>query len=145
MAVNGQQRCNDTGNRMQDFPAKTMEQFRAAGPKAVPVLIGMLTDDRTAKTREPIICYRGEMTIGDIAFCPLSDRFTNRKQTVPSTDWNDLLGPGDHLPAVDPLHIFIEKHGIAALPLKWRRLWEKHSGHVFWDSKERCFEWRAGK
>lgn len=147
MVVDGKQVCNDTGNRLQDFPSKTMDQITEAGPKAVPILIGMLADDRIAKTKEPIICYWGEMTIGDIAFCLLTDLFTdsNRKTTVPGADWNGILGRNDNLPASDQLHVFVKKHGIGVLQVKWRRLWDKYRGQVFWDPKERCFEPRDSK
>ena len=65
--VGGHQICEDK-YRLQDYPSEVMKQIIAAGPKAVPVLIGMLTDTRTAKTEEPIICFWGTMSIGDIAF-----------------------------------------------------------------------------
>ena len=49
MVVNGHQICEDKG-RLQDVSSKVMDQIIAAGPRAVPILIGMLADDRVAKT-----------------------------------------------------------------------------------------------
>ncbi len=147
MVINGEQRCNDTGNRLQDFPSSVMEQVIAAGPKAVPILIGMIADRHMAHTREPLICYWPGMAIGDIAFCLLNDLFTDpdRKTTVPGADWNDLLSPGNNGAAWEQLHGFIRKYGSAALQARWRRVWDKYQGQVFWDSKERCFKLRASK
>jgi hypothetical protein len=45
-----------------------MDQIIAAGPKAVLILIAMLSDGRIAPTKEPIIGFWQDMTIGDIAF-----------------------------------------------------------------------------
>jgi hypothetical protein len=146
MVVNGEQLCEDKG-RLQDVPSKAMDQITEAGPKAVPILIGMLADSRVAKTKEPITCYWGAETIGDIAFCLLSDLFTdtNDQKTMPGAGWNDILGPSNNLPAADQLHLFIRKHGIGALQLKWRQLWNKYRDQVFWDPKERCFKLRPSK
>ena len=91
-----------------------MAEIIASGPKSVPMLIGMLTDARMAKTPEPIICFWPGMAIGDIAFCLLEDLFLNSdwtKATIPGVGWNDILGPEDNLPAWEQLHSFIRKHG----------------------------------
>jgi hypothetical protein len=145
MVINGQQECNDTGNRLQDFPSPMMDRIIAAGPKAVPILIGMIADRRMANTREPLICYWPGMAIGDIAFVLLTDLFTDtgRKTTVPGADWNDLLGPNDTVAGWEQLHGFIKKHGSSALQARWRRVWDKYRGQVFWDRKERCFKLKA--
>ncbi len=146
MVINGEQICNDTGNRLQDFPSSVMDQIIAAGPKAVPVLIRMIADRRMANTKEPLICYWPGMAIGDIAFCLLTDLFidTGRKTTVPGAGWDDLLGPNNTDPGWEPLHGFIKKHGSSALQAKWRAVWDKYRGQVFWDPKERCFKLKAG-
>jgi hypothetical protein len=145
MVVNGQQICNDTGNRLQDFPSPVMDQIIAAGPKAVPVLIRMIADRRTANTREPLICYWPGMAIGDIAFCLLTDLFTDtsRKTMVPGADWNALLGPSNNVAAWEQLHAFIKKHGSAGLQARWRAVWDEYGGQVLGDSKERCFKLKA--
>jgi hypothetical protein len=146
MVINGEQICNDTGNRLQDFPSSVMDQIIAAGPKAVPVLIRMIADRRMANTKEPLICYWPGMAIGDIAFCLLTDLFidTGRKTTVPGAGWDDLLGPNNTDPGWEQLHGFIKKHGSSALQAKWRAVWDKYRGQVFWDPKERCFKLKAG-
>jgi hypothetical protein len=144
LVINGQQICEDKG-RLQDYPSSVMDQIIAAGPKAIPVLIRMIADDRIAKTSEPIICYWPGMAIGDIAFCILSDLFTDSsfvKTTIPGAGWNDLLGPGGDRPAWDQLHDFIKKHGRSALQAKWRRLWDKYAADVYWDANEKCFRLR---
>lgn len=143
--VEGNQVCEDKG-RLQDFPSKVMDQIIAAGPKSVPVLIGMITDARPAKTTEPIICYWPGMAIGDIAFCTLANLFTDAsysKTTMPGAGWNDLLGPGDNGPAWEQLDSYIRKHGRKSLQVKWRRLWNKYGGRMFWDPKGRCFKLKA--
>jgi hypothetical protein len=145
MVINGEQICNDSGNRLQDFPSSVMDQIVAAGPKAVPVLIRMIADRRMANTREPLICYWPGMAIGDIAFCLLTNLFTepDGKTTVPGADWNDLLGPGNTGASWEQLHGFIRKHGSAALQARWRAVWDKYRGQVAWDPKERCFKLKA--
>ena len=142
MVVNGEQICEDKG-RLQDYPSKVMDQIIAAGPDAIPILIGMITNTKMAKTREPIICYWPGMAIGDIAFCTLSDLFTDSsytKTTLPGARWNDLLGPAGDRAAWVQLDDFIKKHGRAALEEKWLRLWEKYKDSVDWDAKEKCFK-----
>ena len=150
MVVDGKQICEDVG-RIQDFPSKVMDQIIAAGPKSVPVLIAMIGDARMAKTREPIICYWGGMTIGDIAFCLLSDLFTETngsaiggRTTMPGAGY-EMLGASGDLPAWEQLHQYIRKHGRAALQAKWQGLWEKYKDQMFWDPKERCFKLRANQ
>ncbi len=125
-----------------------MDQIIGAGPKSVPVLIGMLTDEEVAKTEEPIICFWGQMNIGDIAFCTLEDLFLNSdwtKATLPGAGWNDILGPPGDLPSWEQLHRFIAKHGRKALQTKWQGLWDKYGSQVVWDPKERCFKLKASK
>jgi hypothetical protein len=142
MVLDGRQLCEDKG-RLQDVSSKVMDQIIAAGPKAVPVLIGMITDARMAKTKEPIICFWPGMAVGDIAFCLLSDLFMNAdwtKSTMPGTGWDEMLGPAGDLPAWEQLHGFIRKHGRVALRDKWQLLWDKYGGQVFWDANERCFK-----
>jgi len=143
--VDGKQVCEDKG-RLQDFPSKVMDQIIAAGPKSVPVLIGMITDARLAKTTEPITCYWPGMAIGDIAFCTLADLFTDAsysKTTMPGAGWNDLLGPDDNVPAWEQLDSYIRKHGRKALQAKWRRLWDRYKDQIIWEPKERCFKLKS--
>jgi hypothetical protein len=145
--LDGQQICEDKG-RLQDYPSPVMDQIIAGGPSSIPVLIGMLTDGRMAKTKEPIICFWPGMAIGDIAFCVLSDLFTDAtdlKGTLPGAGWDDMLGPAGSRPGWEQLHDFTRKHGRAALPMEWRTLWDKYKDQVFWDPKERCFKLKAAK
>jgi hypothetical protein len=147
----GQQICEDVG-RMQDYPSKVMDQIISEGPKSIPVLIAMISDTRMAKTREPIICYWGAMSIGDIAFCLLSDLFTETggsaiggRPTIPGAGWDEMLGPPSDLPALEQLHQYIRKHGRAALQAKWQSLWKKYGDQIVWDPKERCFRLRSSQ
>lgn len=142
MVINGEQICNDAPNRFQDFSTSGMDQIIASGPKAVPVLIRMIADRRLANTREPLICYWPGMAVGDIAFCVLTDLFTDTagRTTVPGADWNDLLGPGNTGASWEQLHGFVKKHGSGALQARWRAVWDKYKSQVFWDPKERCFK-----
>jgi len=137
----GRQICEDTG-RLQDWPSKVMDQIISAGPKSVPILIGMLADERVAKTEEPIICFWGQMTIGDLAFCVLSDLFTNRrgKTTLQGASWDEILGPPGDLPAWEQLHRFARMHGRKGLQAKWQTLWDKYGGQLVWDPNEKCFK-----
>jgi|SRR5579872_1188429 len=146
MVINGEQMCNDTNPRLQDIPSPTMEQIMAGGPRSVPVLIEMLGDRRMAQTKEPIICYWPDMTIGDISFCLLTTLFMDPRgnTTVPGTSWNDMLGRHDR-PAWDQLHWFIKKNGAVALQTKWRRVWARYSRATEWDIKERCFKLKISK
>jgi len=123
-----------------------MNQIISAGPKAIPVLIRMLSDRRMARTREPIICYWPGMAIGDVAFCLLTSLFldTKGKVTVPGAGWNDMLGPEDGT-SWDQLHSFVKKHGVVALQAKWRRLWNKYGSKAEWDPKEICFKLKTVK
>ena len=142
MVVNGQQICNDTGNRLQDFPSLVADQIIVAGPKAVPILIGMIADRHMAHTREPLICYWPGMAIGDIAFCLLGDMFMDpeRKMTVPGADWNDLLSPVNSGAAWEQLHGFIRKYRSAALQVRWLRVWTQYRSQVLWDSKRKVLQ-----
>jgi hypothetical protein len=140
--LDGRQICEDNG-RLQDYPSEVMDRIIAAGPKSVPVLIGMLTETRMAKTEEPIICYWPGMTIGDIAFCALEDLFLNpdsNKTTIAVAGWNEMLGPDEGLPAWEQLHRFTRTHGKKALQEKWQKLWDKYASQLFWDPKARCFK-----
>ena len=100
MVMDNRQICEDKGG-LQDYPSKVMDQVIAAGPKSVPILIAMLSDERIAPTQEPIICFWQDMTIGDIAFCVLTDLFLNAdwtETTIPGAGWNEMLGADDNLP-----------------------------------------------
>ena len=140
--VEGHQVCEDKG-RLQDFPSKELNKIIAAGPRAVPVLIGMLTDSTMLNTPEPIICYWPGMAVGDAAFCLLEDLFLNgdwTKTTLPGVGWSEILGPNNNLPAWAQLHAYIHKHGRKSLQAKWRSAWEKYRPRIFWDEQERCFK-----
>ena len=145
MVIDGEQECNDTGNRLQDFPSPVMDQIIAAGPNAMQILIGLIADRRMAKTKEPLICYWPGMAVGDIAFVLLIDLCTDtgRRTTVPGADWTDLLGPGNDAAAWEQLHGFIKRRGSRALQDRWRVVWNKYRRQVSWDSKERCFKLKA--
>jgi hypothetical protein len=145
--LDGKQICEDKG-RIQDYPSKVMDQIISSGPNAVPVLIAMLRDEHIAETPEPIICYWPPMAIGDIAFCILTDLFTDStyvKTTLPGTGWDDMLGPPADRPAWVQLNEFIKEHGRTALQVKWQKLWDKYKAEVYWDAKERCFRLRKSK
>jgi len=145
LVLDGQQICEDK-SRLQDYPSKVMDQIIAGGPKSVPVLIGMITDEGPLNTTEPITCYWYGMAIGDLAFCLLSDLFTSPtdEKTMPGTGWNDMLGPNDnHHPASDRFNDFVEKHGRKALQVKWQKLWDRYGKQMYWDPKERCFKLRT--
>jgi hypothetical protein len=149
--LEGEQICEDVG-RMQDWPSKVMDQIIAEGPKSIPILIAMISDTRMAKTREPIICYWGAMSIGDIAFCLLSDLFTETggsaiggRATIPGAGWDEMLGPRGDLPAWEQLHRYIKKQGRAALQAKWQAVWKKYGDRIVWDPKERCFRLRSSQ
>lgn len=139
--LNGQQICEDKG-RMQDYPSETMEQIIAAGPKSIPVLIAMLTDERELKTPEPIICYWYGMAVGDVAFCLLDDLFTDAAdaKTAPGVGWNEMLGADHKRPAATQFNEFVKKHGRRALQVKWESVWSKYQAQVYWDEKQRCFK-----
>jgi hypothetical protein len=149
-AHDGNYVCQDVG-RLQDWPSEVMDQIIAAGPKAVPILIAMISDARLAK-REPVYCYWPGMAIGDIAFCLLSDLFTDANgsaiggtPTIPGAGWNEILGPPGDLPAWEQLHQYIRKHGRAALQAKWQSLWRKYRDQIVWDAQKSCFKLRSGQ
>ena len=147
MVLDGHQICEDKG-RLQDYSSSVMNEIIAAGPKSVPVLIGMITDTRMANTEEPIICFWPGMAIGDIAFCTLADLFLNAdwtEPTMPGAGWNELLGPDNGMPAWGQLHSFIRMHGRKAVQAKWQKLWDKYRDQIFWDPKEKCFKLKASK
>jgi hypothetical protein len=139
--LNGEQICEDKG-RLQDYPSTMMDEIIAAGPKSVSILIEMITDPRPLRTKEPIICFWYGMTVGDMALCLLADLFSDAsdKRTVPGSDWSSLMDPEDKdRAAADQLHLFVKKHGRAALQVKWQKLWARYGDQVYWDSRERCF------
>lgn len=139
--------CEDV-DRLQDYPSKEMDRIIAAGTKSIPVLINMLTDERRAKTSEPIICFWPGMAIGDIAFCLLTNLFTplgDSKSTIPGGGWDELLGPPGDRTAWTQLYEFVQKHGRVALRNKWQMLWNKYGAQAYWDPKERCFKLGTSK
>ena len=143
--MDGRTICEDKG-RFQDYPSEVMDQIIAAGPKSVPVLIGMLTDTRMVKTQEPIICFWPGMTISDVAFCALGDLFLDPQTnttTIPGAGWNEMLGPDEGRPAWEQLHRFTRTQGLKALQAKWQKLWDNHASQVYWDPKARCFRLKA--
>jgi hypothetical protein len=119
--------------------SKVVDQIIAAGPEAIPVLIGMITD--TKRTKEPIFCFWPYTAIGDIAFTTLTDLFTNPSwdaSTIPGAGWDEMLGKGDSSGS-ERLHNFIQKYGRAALQAKWQKIWDAYKSRIYWDSTERCF------
>jgi hypothetical protein len=141
--LDGRQFCEDS-ERLQDFPSKMMDKIIEAGPKGIPTLIGMLTDIRPVRTREPLICFWPQMTVSDVAFCLLSDLFSGPKgTTLPGADWDDLIGHDEADPAWVRLNKYIEKHGRKSLQRKWQALWMKYKDRIVWNSSERCFTLRA--
>lgn len=145
--VDGHQICEDK-YRLQDYSSEVMDQIIAAGRKSVPVLIGMLTDTRIAKTEEPVVCFWGRMAIGDIAFCLLEDLFQDpesKKTTIPGAGWNDLLGSDEGLPASEQLHRFTRTHGRRTLQAKWQKLWDQYASQLYWDPKAKCFKLKVGE
>lgn len=140
--LNGEQICEDKG-RLQDYPSKVMDEIIAAGPKAVPVLIAMITDAKPVKTNEPVIYYWYGMTVGDLALCLLSDLFSDPsdQRTVPGTYWASMMDAADkNRQAADQLHLFVKRHGRSILQAKWERVWARYQGQVHWDTKDRCFK-----
>jgi hypothetical protein len=140
--LDGEQICEDKG-RLQDYPSKVMDEIIVAGPKAVPVLIAMITDARLVKTGEPIICYWYGMTVSDLALCLLADLFSDasNKRTVPGSDWAGMMDTGDKaMQAADQLHLFVKRHGRAVLQAKWQKLWARYKDQIYWDAKNRCFK-----
>jgi hypothetical protein len=138
----GEQICEDKG-RLQDYPSKEMDEIIAAGPKAVPVLIAMITDPRQVKTNEPIICFWYGMAVGDLALCLLTDLFADAsgRSTVPGSDWSSMMDPEDKgRAAADQLRLFVKKHGRAVLQAKWQKLWTRYGGQVYWNTKDKCFK-----
>jgi len=61
-ALDGRQICEDK-RRLQDYSSKVMDQIIAAGPKSVPVLIGMITmADSVEQIQDPdLLGYEGKM------------------------------------------------------------------------------------
>jgi hypothetical protein len=142
--LGGQQICEDRG-RLQDYPSKVMDQIIAGGTTSIPVLIEMISDRRRARTTEPIICFWPGMAIGDIAFCTLTDLFTDStsgKSTLPGAGWDEMLGPAFDRPAWDQLRNFIQRHGRFALQAKWQKLWDQNKNLVYWDPADKCFKAR---
>ena len=143
LVLDGKQICEDNG-RLQDFPSKMMDRIIAAGPKAVPVLIQMLTDTRPIKTKEPLICYWPSMAVGDAAFCLLENLFIGVNGTsLPGTDWHALLGGNDNDPSWVELGRYVQNHGRKSLQAKWQALWTKYKNRIVWDPSERCFKLKA--
>jgi hypothetical protein len=141
--LDGKQICEDNG-RLQDFPSKMMNKIIGTGPGAIPVLITMLTDTRPVKTREPLICYWPAMTVGDVAFCLLSNLFSGPNgTTLPGADWNDLLGKDESDPAWVQLSEYIRQHGRKSLQSKWEALWVKYKDKIVWSPSDRCFKLKA--
>lgn len=140
--INDSPSCEDKG-RLQDYPSKTMDQIIAGGKESVPVLIGMLADKRSAHNYE-IICFWGEMSIREIAYCVLVDLFTDSQWThftIPGVSEEYFLGPTNKGEASwSRLREYINKHGSRSLQTKWEALWRQYKDRVSWDDKERCFK-----
>jgi hypothetical protein len=145
MVINGRKICEDKGRMQDQGAAEEMGRIIAAGTRSVPVLIGMITDARMAKTAEPIVCYWPDMAIGDIAFCLLEDLFmdaNNGNSALPGASWSEMLGKSDNA-AWDQLHGYIRKRGRAALQAKWQRLWNKYQAQIYWDANQGNFRLKA--
>jgi hypothetical protein len=140
--VNDKPWCEDKG-RLQDYPSKTMDQIIAGGKESIPVLISMLTDKRSGHNYE-IICFWGEMSIQEIAYCVLMDLFTDSQWThftIPGVSEEYFLGPTNKDEASwSRLREYIHKHGSRSLQRKWEDLWRQYGDRIFWDAKERCFK-----
>jgi hypothetical protein len=67
--------------RVQDCDGSVMNQIRADGKTAIPVLILQLTE--TARAKYQISDYWGDTRSGDVAYVVLNDLFTDTDCPVP--------------------------------------------------------------
>jgi hypothetical protein len=142
--VNGAGLCLDKG-RVQDRDynySETVEQIIAGGKDSIPRLIAMLTDERLS--RHQIICFWGNMTVGEVAYVVLMDLFTDstwQHATVPEATDDYFLGPNaENDAAFQRFRAYTNKHGKRPLQIKWQKVWTRYKDRLYWDDKERCFK-----
>jgi hypothetical protein len=119
-----------------------IDELIANGNDAIPFLISKLEDDTEIK-HHVFDFWPGPATVGDVAFVILMDFTTDSswtRNTIPGTDRDSILGKYDpHLPGVERLARFVEKHGRKPIRLKWERVWAEQKDQIIWDERERCF------
>lgn len=120
-----------------------VDEMIGMGTNTIPFLISKLADE--TEVDHQVMCLWPVNTVGDIALVVLTDLVTDsswRRQTIPGTSWEELLGQkkDPKIPSWQYVHEYVEKHGRRSLQAKWQKIWTEHHDHIGWDEKQRCFK-----
>ena len=128
--------------RLQDLGAPQTMHILELKKKAIPLLIGCLTDD--TRTKEPIEDFWPVTTVGDIAFIYLCDLFTDSTWEHSTIDgvvnWKTLETEYPNEPSWNAWYSFVKKHGRKHVQDVWSNKWKDEGPAIFWDDKEKCFK-----
>jgi hypothetical protein len=113
--------------------------------KAIPMLIGCLTDDRQAHVQYWLM----PATVGQVAFSMLWDLFTASMDEPPPRD--TMEGPigWDELCAEGPPHVafpcaagweeHLKRYGPRSIQQSWQKAWTENKHRIYWDESAKCF------
>jgi hypothetical protein len=128
--------------RLQDAGSLQAQNIVRLNKKAIPLLIGCLTDE--TKTKEPVEDYWGLTTVGDAAFLFLCDLFTDSSWQHSTIDgvvnWTTLEAEYPHAPSAYAWYSYVRKHGRKYVQNVWYKRWKEEEQAIFWDEKEQCFK-----
>jgi hypothetical protein len=132
--------------RWQDMtPTPFERRLLRLREKAIPILIGCLTDDRRARVQIQVEPAR----VGMAAFCMLWDFFTD-PEGKPSTahtmqgliTWRELCAEGAQAPFFQcgaGWHEHLKKYGPRSIQQSWQKAWTENKRRIYWDESAKCF------
>ena len=130
--------------RLQDAGSPQAMNIIRLNKKAIPLLIGCLTDE--TKTKESIEDYWPVTTVGDIAFFFLCDLFTDSSCQHSTIDrvvnWQTVEAEYPHVNDAYAWYSYLKKHGRKQVQSVWYKRWKEVEQLAYWDEKEQCFKIR---
>ena len=128
--------------RLQDAGAPETMHILGLKKKAIPLLIGCLTDE--TRTKEPIANFWPVTTVSDIAFFYLCDLFTDSTWEHSTIDgvvnWKAVETEYPNEPSWTAWYSFAKKYGRKHVQKVWANKWKEEGSAIFWDDKEKCFK-----
>jgi hypothetical protein len=128
--------------RLQDAGSPQAMNIIKLNKKAIPLLIGCLTDE--TKTKDSVEDYWGVTTVGDIAFLFLCDLFTDSSWQHSTIDgvvnWETVEAEYPHTDSAYAWYSYVKKHGRKQVQNVWYKRWKEEEQAIFWDEKEQCLK-----
>jgi len=139
-----QGRCGAKG-RFQDreyCTSSVVDRVVADGPRAIPLLISQMTDERVVP--KTVLDHWPRIRAGELAVLILEDLFlddTWQQRTMPELFPDRRCDPAT--PASECWVRFREKHSLAEIQARWLGFWRTYEARIHWDEHARCFRLRT--